>query len=125
LIGAPGSRCGSAVTTDRKLLTRCSRQMASRDGIPVAAGFTFPPLALRLARACGVSFTSMAFDMKLGFCPGSVMPIGSAMDPGCVVNFDIARAYTVDRKNKETAAARNTTVLKDLSFILLLLDLRN
>jgi hypothetical protein len=60
----------------------------------------------------------MAFDMKLGFCPGSVMPIGSAPDAGCVLNSGIARACIVDRRNKNSASDRNTIVLEDLSLIL-------
>jgi hypothetical protein len=40
------------------------------------------------------------------------MPIGSATDSGCVLNSDIARAYTVDRKNKDTALIEKQESLK-------------
>ena len=52
---------------DRKPLTLKSRLMTSRDGSPVPAGFTSSPVTLRFARAWAVNFTSMVFDIKLGF----------------------------------------------------------
>src|SRR6266699_6455740 len=85
---------------ERKLETPWSRPMTSRDGTPVATGFTFSPVTLRFARACGVSFTSMVFDKKRRVCPRSV----------------IARAYSADKRSKDTAIT-NTTFLTYLVFI--------
>src|SRR5437667_6914692 len=117
LIAAAASRCAPEAMMERKLRTPWSRQMASRDGSPVAAGFTYSPSTLRFARACGVSFTNMVFDMKLGVCPWLLAPIGAGPDPpGNVPRSVIARAYSADKRSKDTAIT-NTTFLTYLVFI--------
>src|SRR5437773_1603336 len=88
--------------------------MRSRDGSPVAAGFTSPPARLRLARACAVSFTSAVLDMN--FWPELLVPVPGP--PGDVPRSVIAKAHAVDRKNQDTATNEGTVFLKDLSFIL-------
>ena len=102
---------------ERKLLTPWSRQMTSRGGCPVAAGFTFSPVTLRFARACAVSFTSMVFDKKRGACPWLLAPIGAGPDPpGDVPRSVIAKACSADKRSKDTAIT-NTTLLRYLVFI--------
>src|SRR5213592_3628416 len=100
-----------------KPLTPWSRQMTSSDGRPVAAGFTSSPVTLRFARACGVNFTSMVFDTKRGVCPWLFVPIGAGPDPpGDVPRSVIAKAYSADKRSKDTAIT-NTTFLTYLVFI--------
>src|SRR6266540_225180 len=104
---------------DRKLLMPWSRQMTSRDGCPVAAGSTSSPVTLRLARACGVSFTRMVFDTKRGFCPWLLTGLTSAPGPpGNVPRSVMATAYGVDKQNKDTAINENALFGRDLFFIL-------
>src|SRR5438876_8437248 len=84
--------------------------MTSRDGTPVATGFTFSPVNLRFARAFGVSFTSMVFDKKRRVCPWLLFP------PGNVPRSVIARACSADKRSKDTDIT-NTTFLTYLVFI--------
>src|SRR6266700_3143864 len=81
--------------------------MTSRDGSPVAAGFTSPPAILRLARACAVSFTRTVLDMNLGFWPGLLV---AAPDPP----GDGPRSVIA---NADTAIDKDTVLLRDLAFI--------
>src|SRR6266567_4741173 len=89
--------------------------MTSRDGNPVAAGFTSPPAILRLARACAVSFTRTVLDMNLGFWPGLL--VAAPDPPGDGPRSVIAKADTVDRTNADTAIDKDTVLLRDLAFI--------
>src|SRR6266699_5021823 len=89
--------------------------MTSRDGSPVAAGFTSPPATLRFARACAVNFTRTGLDMNLGFWPGLL--VAAPDPPGDGPRSMIAKADTVDRTNADTAIDKDTVLLRDLFFI--------
>src|SRR6266700_3021864 len=95
--------------------TPWSRQMMSRDGNPVAAGFTSPPATLRFARACAVNFTRAVLDMNLGFWPGLL--VAAPDPPGDGPRSVIAKADADDRTNADTAIDKDTVFLRDLFFI--------
>jgi len=92
-----------------------SRQMTSRDGSPVAAGFTSPTATLRFARAWAVSFTKMALDMNRGFWPRLLVPAPDPLGDGA--RSIIAKANAVDKTNRHTAIDKDTVLLRDLYFI--------
>jgi len=100
--------------------------MRSRDGCPVAAGFTSSPVTLRLARACGVSFTRMAFETKRGFGSWLSTALAPVLDPrGDVPRSVMATAYGADRKNKNSVMNESALHGSDLFFIFFSHELRN